>query len=217
MNLSEPELLALIAQGEGRGLEFKRGLPRDEKLARTLCAFANTRGGWLLVGVNDNGSLHLCPRPREVMADIRRVASELLSPALSLEVTTVKCPSGTIVAAHVNVSLARPHCLLDGPRKAEIVVRVGSSNRTARGATLDALHAGRNQHGTCDALESRVLKWIEERARFGAMPGGDATPARFGQAQNIGVQRARKAFERLERNGLLVSHGMGTNKIYALP
>ena len=217
MNLSEPELLALIAEGEGRGLEFKRGLPRDEKLARTLCAFANTRGGWLLVGVNDNGSLHLCPRPPEVMADIRRVAEELLSPPLKLETTAIKCRAGTIVAAHVNVSLARPHCVLGGARAEEVVVRVGSSNRTAQGATLDALRAQRNAQHAGDALEARVLAWIEERSRFGAMPGGDATPAHFGQTQDIGVQRARKAFERLERNGLLVSHGLGENKVYALP
>lgn len=50
-------LREVIAAGEGRQVEFKRGLPRDEKTARTLVAFANTRGGLLIVGVGDRGEL----------------------------------------------------------------------------------------------------------------------------------------------------------------
>ncbi len=217
MNLSETELLELIAQGEGRNLEFKRGLPRDEKLARTLCAFANTRGGMLMVGVNDNGSLHLCPRPAEVMADIRRVADEFLEPPVPIEVTSVSCETGTIVAAQVNVSLERPHHVVHGSREREIVVRVGSSNREAKGATLTALHNHRSGTRPRDPLEAKILAWVAERGRLARDPGGDATPALFGESFNIGQQRARKAFVRLERDGYLVAHGTGKRKYYGLP
>lgn len=38
MRIDPAELAASIAAGEGKSLEFKRGLPRDAKVARTLCA-----------------------------------------------------------------------------------------------------------------------------------------------------------------------------------
>lgn len=218
MDLSEGELREHIAEGEGRGLEFKRGLPRDERLARTLCAFANTRGGLLLVGVEDDGRIVGAPRPRESAQAIRRIARECLSPPLQPEVTLVRCEEGTVVVARIAVSRERPHSVLHGERDDEVVVRVGSSNRVAKGATLAALRAQRSASRPRNDLERQILTWVAERIRRSGVPGGDATPMSFGKAHNIGVQRARKAFVRLERDGLLVAHGRtGSARIYGLP
>ncbi|MDR1592904.1 MAG: ATP-binding protein [Prevotellaceae bacterium] len=48
-------LYDLIAQGEHETLEFKFEINDPRKIARTLVAFANTKGGRLLVGIKDNG------------------------------------------------------------------------------------------------------------------------------------------------------------------
>ena len=45
-------LLSIIQQGENEKAEFKR-IWKDE-YQKTLCAFANTSGGVLLVGIEDN-------------------------------------------------------------------------------------------------------------------------------------------------------------------
>ena len=214
MRLSEPELLEWIAAGEGRSTEFKRGLPKDERIARTLCSFANTRGGLLFIGVNDNGSIYGVSQPRRVMADIRRVARELLQPPLKLETTSVRCEGLMVVAARIPVSVARPHAVLRKNREEEIVVRVGSSNRVARGAALDALRSGNHRSRSRGSLEAQILAWVELRAKQSKTPGGDASPTLFSQSNNVGVQRARRAFVRLERDGLLVGHGKGTKRIY---
>jgi hypothetical protein len=47
----------LIAQGEGSTLDFKYNISDSRKIARSLVAFANTRGGTLLIGVKDNGAI----------------------------------------------------------------------------------------------------------------------------------------------------------------
>lgn len=47
------ELEALIAVGEGTMLEFKRS--GTAHLGREICAFANTLGGRILIGVDDSG------------------------------------------------------------------------------------------------------------------------------------------------------------------
>ena len=71
VNLSAQDLLSCMVKGEGTRLEFKRRLPRDEKAARTLCAFANTRGGLLIVGVTDRGRVHGVHHPAEVGDKLR--------------------------------------------------------------------------------------------------------------------------------------------------
>ena len=43
----------LIKQGEGENLDFKLAINNPEKFAKTLAAFANTAGGCILIGIND--------------------------------------------------------------------------------------------------------------------------------------------------------------------
>jgi len=217
VRISEPELLELIAEGEGKSLEFKRGLPRDDRLARTLCAFANTRGGVLLVGVTDKGGVHGVHRPREVMEDVRRIGRDFVVPPLNIQAQLVRNNGVAVVACQVGASKKRPHAVLHGEDEEEIVVRVGASNRIARGPTLKALRRGRNGRASRDPLEAKILAWVEERSRISRVPGGDATVERFSKASNIGVQRARRAFNRLERDGLLLGHGAKPRRVYHRP
>jgi predicted HTH transcriptional regulator len=52
------QLRNLVKQGEGQRLEFKRKANHPEKIMREVCAFANSEGGILLVGVEDNGKIY---------------------------------------------------------------------------------------------------------------------------------------------------------------
>ncbi len=47
------ELEYLISQGEGFNLEFKESF--SDSTAKDICAFANSNGGKVLLGVSDNG------------------------------------------------------------------------------------------------------------------------------------------------------------------
>ncbi len=48
------ELLTILKDGESTTIEFKESVTKD--ICRTVCAFANTKGGVVLVGVKDNGT-----------------------------------------------------------------------------------------------------------------------------------------------------------------
>jgi len=50
-------LLQRIAEGESEVLDFKKTISSASKIAKTICAFANHKGGTLLVGVNDNKTI----------------------------------------------------------------------------------------------------------------------------------------------------------------
>ena len=59
INFSEDvhELYKLVSEGEGQHLEFKHKISHPEKVVREMIAFANSEGGTILVGVDDNGEL----------------------------------------------------------------------------------------------------------------------------------------------------------------
>ena len=66
----------LIARGEGPTVEFKRSLTKD--VGRELCAFANSDGGTILIGVTDTGEI-------VGVANHNRLKSRLQSTARSAE------------------------------------------------------------------------------------------------------------------------------------
>ena len=48
------ELLNLIEEGENIQVEFKRKFSTHDKIAREMIAFANTKGGYVLFGIDDD-------------------------------------------------------------------------------------------------------------------------------------------------------------------
>ena len=215
MRIDAEDLEELVRQGEGRELEFKRGLPRDEKTARTLCAFANTRGGMLLVGVTDHGELCGVHFASKVRRQLAKIAAERLDPPLHVETRALRVGQVDVVCCSVPLSASRPHEVRAESGEGLPFVRVGSSNRRAQGATLRALRQPRSASGL-GPLEREVLTWVGERAKRSLRPDGDATVRGFAKARNVGVQRARRAFTQLERNGRLVGHGLGTKRVFSL-
>ncbi len=51
------EILQRIEVGEGEDTEFKRGLGDFSAIGRAVCAFANTEGGVIILGVTDSQSI----------------------------------------------------------------------------------------------------------------------------------------------------------------
>jgi predicted HTH transcriptional regulator len=216
VDLDAARLRELVAGGEGKALEFKRGLPGDAKVARSLSAFANTKGGLLLVGVTDRKGFHGAPRPRETMGHLREVAAHQVDPPLAVEVGITDVDGVPVVWCSVPLSPDRPHAAIGDDGVRTLMVRVGSSNRRATDATLAALLHG-PASTTPDALEKQVLAWVASRAGAKARPDGDATVEAFAKSANVGRQRARRAFVRLESAGRLVGHGAGARRVYSIP
>lgn len=220
MDLDAAELTRRIAGGEGASLEFKSGLPGPGKLARTLAAFANSRGGLLLIGVADDRTVVGAPRPQESARELRRIAAEEVEPPLEPHVAVVSLRAGSqarpVVAAWQPRSPQRPHQVLDSEGEPELPVRVGASNRVATGATLRALREGPGP-GPRDALEKRVLEWVARRPDARRGGGNGATAEAFAAEHNIGLARARKVFLALERGGHLFGSGEGPGRFFCCP
>jgi len=214
VNLTADDIVRSLKKGEGTRREFKRILPRDGKAARSMCALANTRGGLLLIGVTDRRKVHGVHRPNEIMAALEAVAAREIEPPLGVELQAIEVGGPRVVACSVPLSKDRPHALLLPGGGSEIVIRVGASNRVASGPTLEALRNQRSTRRNLTPLDERILDWVARDSNRSTHPGGTATIARFAKRHNVGENRARKAFVKLEGLGLLFGHGSGRTRIY---
>ena len=55
--MTKTELLELLNNGENAGVEFKRDTVNNRALAKEIVALAKLRGGRVVLGVDDDGSI----------------------------------------------------------------------------------------------------------------------------------------------------------------
>lgn len=84
--MEEKELQALISQGEGFHLEFKESI--NSNLAKEIVAFANAKGGIILVGVDDNGNIKNKVLSNGDRSKIQSIAREC-DPSVDIKIETV--------------------------------------------------------------------------------------------------------------------------------
>ncbi len=129
------ELTALVRDGEGLTLEFKQADIKPSDLAETFAALANTRGGIVLVGVNDFGTLvgvESITAARDLVAIAGR---ECVTPPVSVRTSEVRLHGGgVVVAVRVNKAKA-PVATVSG----RFMLREGSRNVPATGGDIARL------------------------------------------------------------------------------
>ncbi|HEV8114426.1 MAG TPA: ATP-binding protein [Planctomycetota bacterium] len=217
MRLSASDVLRCMEGGEGTRVEFKRVLPRDDRAVRTLCAFANTRGGLLIVGITDRGRVHGVHEPERVRSRLEKLAEVHVLPPLAVATQVVEVGGPRVVACSVPFSNARPHAVQLPGTPPQVLVRVGASNRIADGPTLAALRRNAVSRNGRNPLEDAIVGWVRAQSKIRARPSGSATVAGFAKAFNVGEARAHRTFVRLESRGLLVGHGAGRSRVFTAP
>jgi predicted HTH transcriptional regulator len=55
--MEQAELLELIDKGEDSKTQFKKDITNATQLAQEMVAFSNTKGGFIIVGVDDSGNV----------------------------------------------------------------------------------------------------------------------------------------------------------------
>src|SRR5215218_2568946 len=76
------ELLRLIRGGEDTYLELKVKLSNSERIAQGIVALANTGGGVIVFGVNDQLRVEGLDHPEEVQDELVRICHEEIAPPL---------------------------------------------------------------------------------------------------------------------------------------
>jgi predicted HTH transcriptional regulator len=106
------KLRAIIELGESDTTEFKRKFSGFEKIAREMIALANTRGGWLLIGVDDNGTIIGVPSEKSEI-DLITSAAELYSePPIEAVIHIIDIDDKDVIAVEIPESSVKPHRLI---------------------------------------------------------------------------------------------------------
>lgn len=125
------DVLQMIANGENSGVEFKRDDLRPEQLAKEIVALANLKGGSLLLGVEDDGSISGIQRADLELWVMDTVFGRYVHPMILPYYEEVAFDDGRRVAViSLTEGAAKPYVLRNNGRE-EIYVRVGSTSRLA--------------------------------------------------------------------------------------
>lgn len=103
----------LISQGESSTLEFKSTIDSALRIAKTLAAFANTRGGILLIGVADNGTIRGIASELEEMEKIEQAALYICEPPISISYESIQAAGKQVLMIHIAESKQKPHYVKD--------------------------------------------------------------------------------------------------------
>lgn len=117
-----------IAEGEHEMQDFKYSISDARKIARSLSAFANHRGGRLLIGVKDNGVI-AGVRNEEDIYVVEQAASMCCRPQQKLGFRALKGGDGNVViCADIAKAVRRPVMALDTDGEWKAYRRVADEN-----------------------------------------------------------------------------------------
>jgi len=132
---SRDELMRLVRGGEDTFLELKVKLSNTEKIAQEIVALANTGGGTMVFGVNDQLRVEGLDDSDDVQEEIVRICREEIHPALVPYIDRIAFDNGRRIVALDIEGKRRPYRTRDG----RYYIRIGSEKREATREELSAL------------------------------------------------------------------------------
>ena len=105
-------LRELIELGETDQVEFKRRFSNFTKIAKEMIAFANTRGGRILIGVDDDGSITGVDSEKHEIELVTTAGEFYCDPPVRFEIDVVEIDHEDVVVVTIPESRTKPHYLV---------------------------------------------------------------------------------------------------------
>ncbi|MDN5205321.1 ATP-binding protein [Fulvivirgaceae bacterium BMA10] len=194
----QQKIRKLIGQGENEKLDFKRQISDPYKIARTITSFANTYGGTLLIGINDDTSIFgIDPEEEKYMLDL--ASNHYCEPPVQLKIEEIEDPDSSkhILIVQVEESHSKPHAVINDNGQRKFYVRqhdqclpVGknSINTVPKKMLL-------NNHHKLSKEEIKLLGFLDEN--------GKITLKMFMKLCNISERRAKRTLIEMTQNNLI--------------
>lgn len=195
--MSLKDLKHLVKTGEGTFLEFKRTVSSPEKIARELSAFANTKGGTLLVGVDDDKSLYGVESYFEQEFLLKQAAEEYSSPVISYDLGFVPFRKREILVMRVFESDRKPVYAIEGKKK-RVFIRANDRSIRAKHETIGVLKRSGKPEGVTfeyGPKEQKLLRYLNEYERI--------TVGEYSKIANISRGNASRTLIDLTSAGIL--------------
>jgi predicted HTH transcriptional regulator len=211
----------LIEEGEGFEIEFKRKVTSPEKIARALIAFANTQGGHILFGVDDDGSIVGVESEKSEVDLIREAGTMFCLPEIHPRIDIVAFDGKDVIVAYVEESGDKPHYFtgssngngqVETEDETKVFIRVNDKTMMASKEVVKILRDERP-----DAPPMKIEIGENEKRLFTYLDAHERITAKeFSNLVNISEQRASRILVSLVRAGVVRIHTLEKSDYFTL-
>lgn len=196
-SMSRNDLKNLIQTGESNFLEFKHSVSRPEKIAREMAAFANSKGGTILVGVKDNGEMVGVEGYFEEEFLLNQAAHEECIPEIEIRIELVHLGDRDILYVNVPEANQKP-VYVKGKSVRQVYIRDNDESVLASDEYIEVLKQNYSEEGVTfhyGNKEQQLFRFLNEY--------GDITVERLSTLLNVTTYRAAKMLVNLVSAGIL--------------
>lgn len=205
--MNRKKVLEMIEWGEGLQIEFKQRFSSYEKIAKELISFANTKGGFLFLGVDDDSSIYGIDSEKSDIELVKTTIEKYCEPPLKYIIDHIELYGKEILVIEIPESQNKPHRIQDYKSELDlntalVYVRVNDKSVLANkemiklmqtqssGAVLKKYEVGKNEKMVFEYLEKHETINVKELSKLG----------------NISERRASRTLIKLVRANLLFIH-----------
>jgi len=203
-------LFQLIAKGEGETLDFKKTIYSASKIAKTMSAFANHKGGRLLVGVNDNGTISgVRSEDEKYMLDL--AAQFYCKPEITLELIEWEIGDKSVIECIIPEGKDKPYYAKDEEGKWWVHIRVKDKSLLASKVVVDVLKRSTQQTDTFIKYtkhEEGLMQYLNKNERV--------TLKQLCKLLNISRWRAQRMLINLVSAGVIRNHTTEKEEFFTL-
>lgn len=209
------ELLNLIEEGENIQVEFKRKFSTHDKIAREMIAFANTKGGYILFGIDDDKKIIGVESEKETTELVKDAALNYCEPPLKYLIEYREIESKEIVIVSVPESTLKPHRLQDYKTDLDITtaivpIRVNDKSVQASKEMIRIFRAQSNQ-----AVLKKYVLGQNEKTVFEYLSKVERISVKeLSNLVNISERRASRTLVKMVRANLLMIHTKDNGEEY---
>ena len=205
--MNRRHLLELIEEGENLQCEFKRQFTTPEKIAREMIAFANTKGGYLIFGVDDDRQVVGVDSEKAETEMIKDAAKNFCEPSLNYSIDFIELFGKETVVVSIPESENKPHRLQDYKNELDInsavvLVRINDKSVQASKEMVRILRANSSNLALkkyqIGDVEKRVFEYLSLYERISVKE--------LSNLVNISERRASRTLVKMVRANLLLIH-----------
>jgi len=205
--MNRKHVLDLIEEGENLQCEFKRHFTTPEKIAREMIAFANTKGGYVIFGVDDDKEVVGVDSEKSESEMIKDAAENYCEPPLDYLIDFVELYGKELVVVSIPESDNKPHRLQDYQNefeinKAVVLVRINDKSVQASKEMVRILRANSADLSlkkyTIGQTEKMVFEYLGKYERISVKE--------LSNLVNISKRRASRTLVKMVRANLLLIH-----------
>jgi len=209
------EVLELIEGGENNHCEFKRKFSTHRKIAKEMIAFANTGGGYILFGIDDNGKITGVESEKSETELIKETAEKFCEPPIDFNIEYKELKGKEIIIIEVPESDKKPHRIQDyldkiNIKNASVSVRVNDKSVLASKEMIKIMISESNGDSlkkyTIGPNERKVFEYLQENETI--------TVSELKKYVNISERRASRTLIKMVRAKLLYLHKRDNSEEY---